>query len=124
MGTEDGILMFPSTNIKVSDRWISQRASKHAPMQSPDRLSSPEEEILLALWKLRGIGKNTIREEVLREKLTGGAPSEGLMDRLSNLQHQGFLERSSLDGQTVISLTPLGLALLRRIEEDRLQELR
>ena len=87
-------------------------------------LSDLEERILLALWKLRGIGKNTINERILKADLAAESESEGWMERIRSLNNQGFLEMGNVDGQNSFSLTALGLAILRRIEEDRLQELK
>jgi len=87
-------------------------------------LSDLEERILLALWKLRGIGKNTINERILKADLAAESESEGWMEKIRSLNNQGFLEMGNVDGQNSFSLTALGLAILRRIEEDRLQELK
>lgn len=93
-------------------------------MPHPGKLSDLEERILFALWKLGGIGKNAIQEERLKTGLAIEASSQIWMSELENLRKQGFLEANSMDGRNVVSLTPLGLSILRQIEEDRLQELK
>jgi hypothetical protein len=93
-------------------------------MSSINKLTESEERILLALWKLKGIGKNHIREDSLKADLAAGASDEHLTNEIMNMQSQGFLETVTVDEQNTISLTPLGLAILRQIEEDKLQELK
>lgn len=93
-------------------------------MRPAEDLSDVEENILLALWKLRGFGGNPVREDAVK----AGVPMEILPERwreeVANLNRQGFLEAGTLDGQSALSLTPLGFSILRKIEEDRLQELK
>ena len=86
-------------------------------------LSDLQERILLAVWKLRGIGSNNVDQSALNAEITN-EPSQNLTDAIGTLYTQGFLEKTSNDDRTAISLTPLGLAILRKIEEDRLQELK
>ncbi len=93
-------------------------------MPPPEDISELEERILHTLWRLGGIGKNLIREATLRSTLSGEALSQSWTDEINNLQKQGFLQRDIIDGHDSLSLTPLGLSLLRKIEEDRLQELK
>jgi predicted transcriptional regulator len=85
-------------------------------------LTESKERILLVLWKLRGIGNNPIREDSL--KAEAGQGDENLENEMIELQMQGFLERVTTDDHKSVSLTPLGLAILRQIEEDKLQELK
>jgi len=93
-------------------------------MPSINKLTESEERILLALWRLKGIGENHIREDSLRADPAVGASVEHLANEIGNLRNQGFLETVALDDHNAISLTPLGLAILRQIEEDKLQELK
>ena len=81
------------------------------------------EQILLSLWKLKGIGKTTVDLETLRKDLAKFNAQDDLTKDVSLLRDQGFLEERNKDGQSYYSLTPLGIAILRKIEEDRLQEL-
>ncbi len=93
-------------------------------MPPPEIFSELEEKVLLTLWRLGGIGKNHVKEETVRANLPSEIQSESWTDKINNLHNQGFLQREDIDGQSALSLTSLGLSLLRKIEEDRLQELK
>jgi len=86
-------------------------------------LSDLGEQILLTLWRLRGIGNKFVKQENLRADLAVDS-DQTWVGEIANLQTEGFLTSTNLDGQDVVSLTPLGLAILRQIEEDKLQELK
>jgi DNA-binding MarR family transcriptional regulator len=123
-GKEDGILMFAFPNTIVSyGRWISQRDLPMPTMPQANSLSELEERILLTIWKLKGIGKNGVAESNLQTELPNETP-QNLAGAIEALQNQGFVERRSSADRTFLSLTPLGLAILRKLEEDRLQELK
>jgi hypothetical protein len=92
-------------------------------MPFPDGISELQERILLGLWKLKGIGDNPIDEEILRKTLPPDPQASKWTNDLRSLLNQGFLQAASKNGRNSVSLTPLGLAILRKIEEDRLQEL-
>ena len=85
-----------------------------------DTLSMLGERILLALWKSSAVGTRSVGEDVLRTQLADS--SDSLTQELETLQTLGFILRSN--GRNEFSLTPIGLAILRQIEEDKLQELR
>ena len=85
-------------------------------------LSELSGRILLAIWKLNGIGSRAIREQALRSDLK--LEPDQFLHEAETLTQRGFLDKSTFDGQPAFSLTPLGLAILRQLEEDRLQELR
>ena len=87
-------------------------------------LSELEERVLRALWKLRGIGKNHVREEAVRADLAMAGLDTGCIKEVANLHDRGLLQSVTIEGEKEISLTPLGLSLLRKIEEDRLEELK
>jgi len=88
----------------------------------PDnQLSELSGKILLSLWKLNGIGPRAIQEQTLKADLK--VESELFFHETEALTRQGFLDKLTLEGQTSFSLTPLGLAILRQLEEDKLQEL-
>ena len=93
------------------------------PMPEANVLSELEERTLLAIWKLKGVGKNGVEESNLQGELTNETP-QNLAAALEALQKQGFIEKANSDGRKFLSLTPLGLAILRKLEEDRLQELK
>jgi hypothetical protein len=88
------------------------------------QLTETQDRILLALWRMKGVGKNRIREESLKAELGSNQSNDLLNGEIMNLQIGGFLEKIAGGDQKGISLTPLGLAILRQIEEDKLQELK
>jgi hypothetical protein len=89
-----------------------------------DTLTESEERILLALWRMKGVGKNRIRENALEADLGSGASDGPLADGIVRLEGQGFVQTARMDDHRTISLTSLGVAILRLIEEDKLQELK
>ena len=95
------------------------------PNMPPDRnLTELGERILVALWKMKGIGRSSIREETLRAELAPEGALEGLSGEIASLHAQGFLQATFSEGNNLVSLTALGLAVLRQIEEDKLEELK
>ena len=88
-----------------------------------DTLSEAQEAVLLAIWKLRGIGTSTVDERQLRAEMAKDPP-EDLTPTLQLLETQGFIEIKDEADRKSVSITPLGLAILRKIEEDKLQELK
>ena len=93
-------------------------------MPSSSALTEFEERILLTLWRLKGIGRDYVGEDSLRTDPTLEANYDLLKDELKKLRSKGFLEISAADDHDAVSLTPLGLAILRQIQEDKLQELK
>jgi len=93
-------------------------------MPHTDNLSEIQESILLALWKLKGIGKTRVDETSIKGELTNGTPDEDLRLAFTALQAQGFVDTQVSGDHSTFSLTPLGVAILRKTEEDRLQELK
>ena len=93
-------------------------------MAGNDGLDELEERVLLALWKLKGIGKNHIKEETLRADLSLGDSVDNWTQEISSLHDRGFLQVIGTNGEQEISLTPLGISLIRQTEEDKLQELK
>jgi len=78
--------------------------------------------VLFAIWKLKGMGTNPVTEDQLKTQITN-TPAESLPPALTLLQAQGFVQIDNDGGRKTISITPLGLAILRKVEEDRLQEI-
>jgi hypothetical protein len=93
-------------------------------MRQSGKLSDLEERVLSTLWKLKGVGRNTISEQTLTQNLTAQVPGQDWTQDIKNLQELGFLTSEARDGHISFSLTPLGLSFLRQAEEDRLQELK
>lgn len=73
---------------------------------------------------MKGIGKHGVRQNVVLADITKNNASLTLEEDITRLQELGFVEIAVLDGQASLSLTPLGISLLRQIEEDRLEELK
>lgn len=95
------------------------------PNMPPDsKLTDLGERILLALWKMRGIGTSSIKVEALKTELAAGGPLQDLTEEITSLHNQGFLEANLGSENSAVSLTALGLSVLRQIEEDKLQELK
>jgi len=86
-------------------------------------LTEPQEALLFAIWKLRGIGSRPITESQLRAQMTNESTQSPLL-ALTELQSQGFIQIANKGAGKIISITPLGLAILRKVEEDRLQEIK
>jgi len=86
-------------------------------------LSEGGEAALLAIWKLRGIGTNTVDERQVKAEMAKDPPDD-LLSTLQQLQTQGFIEIKDEADHKSVSITSLGLAILRKIEEDKLQELK
>jgi hypothetical protein len=89
----------------------------------PQALSDLGEQILLSIWKLGGVGSKFIQQENLRANLKIDS-DQTWVGEIANLQTLGFLTSTDQAGQETLSLTPFGLAILRQIEEDKLQELK
>jgi len=92
-------------------------------MPSVNGLSEPGEAILFAIWKLMGIGTKTVSEGQIKAQVPN-QPPETAAATLTQLQAQGFIEIKNQEGEKGLSITPLGLAILRKVEEDRLQEIK
>jgi RIO-like serine/threonine protein kinase len=87
-----------------------------------DSLTPLAERILLTVWKLNAIGARFVNEDSVRAELS--VAIDELTKEIQNLRTQGFLSKTTINEKTSISLTALGLAILRQIEEDKLQELK
>jgi len=91
-------------------------------MPSPNGLSEPQQAVLFAIWKLRAIGGRVVTvDEVLQ--ITPQS-DEDVPTILRDLQTGGFVEIRNKAGRSNVSMTPLGVAILRKVEEDRLEEIK
>ena len=88
----------------------------------PEGLSALAERILAALWKLDALGDRSVSERKVKTELA--IAQDELTAETQKLQAHGFLSRLKVDEEVSLSLTPLGIAILRQIEEDHLQELK
>ena len=86
-----------------------------------DSLSGFSEKILLAVWKLNGVGTRFVTEDMLKAELPD--LGEEFWPALQTLQDSGFIAKTNSDQHTIFSLTPIGMAILRQMEEDKLHEL-
>lgn len=93
------------------------------PMPDTSGLSDLEQRLLLAIWRLKGIGKNGVDENNLNTEFSSET-GQVLISAIRALTNQGFVEQTTSGNRKGLSLTPLGLAILRKLEEDRLQELK
>lgn len=94
------------------------------PSMLPDgKLTPLGEKILLALWKTQSTGSEGTNEESLKVEFPED-PQLDIRAEITNLQTQGFLDVTSTGDGRVVSLTVLGISILRQIEEDKLQELK
>jgi type III secretory pathway lipoprotein EscJ len=93
------------------------------PMPECQGLSEIQADILLTIWKLRGVGTNRVGEDKVKAEVIDIA-EEDFRPALATLQTHGFIDNQVKEGRSCFSLTPLGVAILRKTEEDRLQELK
>ena len=92
-------------------------------MPSENGLSELQEATLFAIWKLRAIGSNTVGEDQLKAQMTN-QPPDAILNILNELQNLGFVDLTHNSDRKRIAITPLGVAILRKIEEDRLEEIK
>jgi hypothetical protein len=88
----------------------------------PESLSPLDEKILASVWKLNALGNRAVSEGRVKTDLA--IAQDELTAETQKLQTQGFLSRLKVGEEVSLSLTHLGLAILRQIEEDNLQELK
>jgi len=82
------------------------------------------ERVLLTLWKLNGVGNRRVNEEAIKAEIAAAGIQQDLGAEIAGLRAMGFLESATTDGSNMLSLTSLGLSVLRQLEEDKLQELK
>jgi len=102
---------------------ISSRRQSDLAMPPENGLSEPQQTVLFAIWKLRGIGNSTVSESQLKTQIPN-QPLEAVTSTLTQLESLGFIAINTKGEQNTISITPLGAAILRKVEEDRLQEIK
>jgi hypothetical protein len=89
----------------------------------PDaKLTELGERILDTLWKTGSVGGNAMKEETLKAELASAGIQQDMSGEIAALKTQGFV--TTAEGDTALSLTALGISILRQIEEDKLQELK
>jgi hypothetical protein len=121
---ELGILMFTRKHTYVPYVWIKSRSPAMPNMHPDSNLTQLAEKVLLSLWKLNGLGRNRVKEESLKADLAANGTEQDLRAEIASLQILGLLESETSEGSNLLSLTALGLSILRQLEEDKLQELK
>jgi len=102
---------------------ISSRTQSDLAMSPENGLSEPQQTVLFAIWKLRGIGSSAVSKSQLNTQIPN-QPLEIVTSTLTQLESLGFIAINTKGEQNNISITPLGAAILRKVEEDRLQEIK
>ncbi len=87
-------------------------------------LSELQDVILHTIWRLRGIGNRGVKEETIKEDIANQIPLNEWTDEIKALQDLGFVNSESQEQSMSLSLTPLGLAILRQLDQDKLEELK
>ena len=78
--------------------------------------------ILSTVWRMNATGQKVVSEDTVRGELS--LTNDEFVKEVDRLQNQGFLSRVKVNEKPSLCLTPLGLAILRQIEEDNLEELK
>ena len=87
-----------------------------------ESLPALSEKILSTVWKMNLSGQKAVPEQTLLAQLSIAADEFAIeMERLRN---QGFLSSVKVNEIPSLSLTPLGVAILRQIEEENLEEIK
>jgi DNA-binding MarR family transcriptional regulator len=86
---------------------------------SEDDLSPQERQILSAMWKAKAIGDRVISLRDLRARLPDEVKAN-YVSHLKTLKEKLFIQISHGNNQDAASLTPLGLAFIRQIQDDDL----
>lgn len=92
-------------------------------MPPPNGLSEPQKAALFAIWKLKAIGSMAVTEDQVKRQM-GDDSNPDIPTILKQLQSQGFVHINDKAGANNVSMTPLGVAILRKVEEDRLEEIK
>jgi hypothetical protein len=87
---------------------------------SEDGLPLQKRQILLSMWKARAIGNKTISLRDLKAKLAEEV-KPNYVSWMKNLKGKLFIEISRRGKDDVASITPLGLAFIRQIQDDDLK---
>ena len=89
------------------------------PMESLPLFS---EKILSTVWKMNTAGQKAVPEDTVKDELS--ISNDEFTKWVEMLQKQGFLSRVKVNEKPSLFLTPLGIAILRQIVEDSLEELK
>jgi hypothetical protein len=83
-------------------------------------LPSQERQILLSMWKRKAIGSRAISLDDLRARLSDEV-KENYNGYLKNLENKLLIEVFHQGKEDAASMTPLGLAYVRQIQDDGLR---
>jgi len=84
-------------------------------------LPALSEKILSTLWKMNASGQKSVLEQRVRAELS--FTTDEFAKEVERLLAQGFLSNVTVNDVQSLSLTSLGVAILRQIEEDNLEEI-
>ena len=84
-------------------------------------LPTLSEKILSTLWKMNASGQKSVLEQRVRAELS--VATDEFAKEVERLLAQGFLSNVTVNDVQSLSLTSLGVAILRQIEEDNLEEI-
>jgi hypothetical protein len=118
-----GILMFAFENARVPNKSLKNPSEQVETMHSSpleDDLPTQKKQILLLMWKVGAIGNRAISLRDLRAKLADDVKLN-CMSYLKNLKGKLFIDISHGNRDDVASITPLGLAFIRQIQDDDLK---
>jgi DNA-binding MarR family transcriptional regulator len=90
------------------------------PPPTEDDLSPQKRQILLYMWKSGAVGDRTIRLRNLKARLSDDVRSN-YVSNLKDLESRLFIRISRGDCEESASLTPLGLAYIRQVQDDNLR---
>jgi DNA-binding MarR family transcriptional regulator len=97
------------------------RAPKMSIAMNPD-LSSDEVQILRTMWELKAIGNRTMTMRSLASRTTNVLDKETI-ERVKRLEARGLITTKKETGGDLLSLSPLGAAFVRQLQDRQLGDL-
>lgn len=107
-----------SSNVTAKSLCVQVVLMQPAPTE--DDLSPQKRQILLYMWKAGAVGEKAIALRNLKTRLPDAAKSN-YVSYLKDLESRLFIRISRGDHEDSVSLTPLGLAYIRQIQDDNLR---
>jgi len=92
-----------------------------ASSMTPD-LSNSQISILQALWELKALGTHGATLEQLMNRLSDSLSSDAA-EQLEDLERRDLIARRGSSGQAFYSLSALGTACVRQLQDRRLSDL-
>ncbi len=115
--------MFPFEYARVPCKSLNAHWNRYKIMQNvpfDNDLPLQERKILLSMWKAKAIGGRAISIRDLRARLDEEGKGD-YRDNLENLENKLLIEVLHNDKEDAVSMTPLGLAYFRQIQDDDLK---